>query len=68
MTIDQIRNDSSFDDTEMDDNALEEDFVLIDGLLFDNGKRSFLGFDSCKTNVLAIRDDFVVRALCYDAK
>ncbi len=68
MTIDKIRNDSSFDVLKSDDSAFEGDFVLIDGLLFDNGKRSFLGFDSCKTNVLAMRDDSVVRALCYDAK
>lgn len=40
---------------------------LTDELLFDSETRTFLGFNAYKSNVLAERDDSVVKALCYDA-
>lgn len=41
---------------------------LLGDLTYENkGDRTFLGFDSCESNVLAERDDSVVKSLCHDA-
>lgn len=45
----------------------ENDQNLISDFLFDKSTRTFLGYENCKTNVLAERDDSVVKSLCYDA-
>lgn len=38
----------------------------FDDLFFYKGPRTFLGYENCRTNVLAERDDSVVKSLCYD--
>ena len=38
----------------------------FDDFFFYKGLRTFLGYENCKTNVLAERDDSVVKSLCYD--
>lgn len=66
MVTDEIKQVSSFDFFDAVDSANEQNSWLADGLLFDGGKRHFLGFDSCESNVLAERDAPFIEALYRD--